>query len=153
MIIIIEGPDGSGKTTLASQIAKQTGYPVVHFSVPKTEEEKEQMVSMYKQAIKESKNIIFDRCWYSEMAYGPVMRKEHVISYPQMYELERMLAKRGSLIIYCTGSPEVLWRRATARGEDYVTDQQTFVEIFEAYEDIMNVPHLVPVVKYGYTDL
>ena len=40
MIIIIEGPDGSGKTTLANQLSKQAGYKVIHRVQPKTEEEK-----------------------------------------------------------------------------------------------------------------
>ena len=41
MVIIIEGPDGAGKTTLAEQLSRQTGYTIVHMSQPKTEEEKE----------------------------------------------------------------------------------------------------------------
>ena len=40
MLIIIEGPDGSGKTSLANKIAAQTGWPIVHRSQPKNEEEK-----------------------------------------------------------------------------------------------------------------
>lgn len=153
MIIIIEGADGSGKTTLAEQISKQTGYPVVHRSSPKSEEEKAVMMQMYLQAIKEGRNVIFDRCWYSEMVYGVVMRDESVISYPQMYELERSLAKRGALIIYCTDKPETLWRRCTKRGEDYVTNSQTFMKICDEYDKLMSVPHLVPVVKYDYKDV
>ena len=39
MIIIIEGPDGSGKTTLANQLSKQTGYKIIHRVQPKSEEE------------------------------------------------------------------------------------------------------------------
>lgn len=153
MIIIIEGPDGSGKTTLANKLSKQTGYPVVHRSAPKSDEEKAAMMNMYKQAIKESKNIIFDRCWYSEMAYGPIMRDTSVISFPEMYELEKQLAKRGALIIYCTDTPEVLWRRATQRGEDYIKDYGIFVDICKAFDSIMSVPHHIPVVKYGYQEV
>lgn len=154
MIIIIEGPDGSGKSTLASQLSKQTGYPVVHRSAPKSEEEKQQMMQMYKQAIKEGKNVIFDRCWYSEMVYGPIMRDDSIFSYPQMYELERMLAKKGCIVIYCTAEKDVLWNRATARGEDYVTNYDTFLSICSAYEVLMlGVPHYIPVVKYVYKDV
>ena len=40
MIVIIEGPDGSGKTTLANQLSKQTGYKIIHRVQPKSEEEK-----------------------------------------------------------------------------------------------------------------
>lgn len=153
MIIIIEGPDGSGKSTLASQLSKQTSYPVVHYSSPKSEEEKTQMYQMYHQAIKESKNIIFDRCWYSEMVYGKVMRGESAISYPQMYTLERLLAKKGALVIYCHNPVETLWLNAQRRGEDYVTKYDTFVDIYKSYNELMEVPHIIPVVKYAYKDM
>lgn len=153
MIIIIEGPDGSGKTTLAEKLSKQTGYPVVHRSQPKTEEEKKQMMDQYVTTIEAGKNMIFDRCWYSEMVYGPVMRDASVITYPEMYLLEHKLAKHGALIIYCTDKPKTLWRRATKRGEDYITHYDTFECICTGFDALMSVPHLVPVVKYGYEDL
>lgn len=153
MIFIIEGPDGSGKTTLAEKLSKQTGFPVIHRSQPKTEEEKANMMKGYMETIKSGKNAIFDRCWYSEMAYGPIMRDASVISYPEMYELEKLLAKKGALIIYCTDKPEVLWYRATKRGEDYIKDYGIFVDICAAFDSIMSVPHHIPVVKYGYTEV
>ncbi len=153
MIIIIEGPDGGGKTTLAQQLSKQTGYPILHRSQPKTDEEKKLMLGEYIQAIKGNKNAIFDRCWYSEMAYGPVMRDSSVISYPQMYELERMLAKNGAIIIHCTGSESALWMRCQKRGEDYITSRDDFKAIYNNYVDIMSAPHYIPVVTYEYKDL
>lgn len=153
MIIIIEGADGSGKTTLANTLAKQTGFEVVHRTQPKTEEEKARMFEMYVDTIKSGTNVIFDRCWYSEMVYGPIMRDASVISYPVMYKLERMLAKHGALIIYCTDAPETLWYRCTSRGEDYITDYRTFVSICESFDELMSVPHLIPVVKYDYKNV
>lgn len=153
MIFIIEGPDGSGKSTLAEKLSKQTGYPVVHRSQPKTEEEKKRMMGQYLAAIDNGKSIIFDRCWYSEMVYGPVMRDASVISYPEMYLLEEKLAKNGAIIIYCTDKPKTLWRRATKRGEDYVTDYDTFERICTGFDVLMSVPHIIPVVKYDYKDL
>lgn len=153
MIIIIEGPDGSGKTSLAKQLSRQTGYPIIHRTQPKSEEEKQQMMGEYLQVIKNNKNAIFDRCWYSEMAYGPVMRDDSVITYPQMYELEKMLAKNGALIIHCTGSEAELWMRCTKRGEEYVTCREDFKQIYVNYQEIMSVPHYVPVVKYEYKEV
>ncbi len=153
MIIIIEGIDGSGKTELAKQISKQTKYPIIHRSNPKTEEEKQLMMGEYLQAIKNNKNVIFDRCWYSELAYGPVMRDASIITYPQMYALERMLAKTGALIIHCTGQANVLWQRCQKRGEDYIVSKDDFLEIYANYGDIFAAPHLVPVVNYVYEDL
>lgn len=153
MIFIIEGPDGSGKSTLAETLAKQTGYPVVHMSNPKTEEEKANMLNEYLGIIESGRNVIFDRCWYSEMVYGPIMRGASVINYPSMYMLESKLAKRGAMIIYCTDKPKTLWRRATKRGEEYITDYNKFESICAGFDVLMSVPHIVPVVKYGYEDL
>ena len=153
MIIIIEGPDGAGKTTLAEKISKQTKYPIRHRTKPANEEEKKLMMAQYLQDIKAGKNFIFDRCWYSEMAYGPVMRDNSVITYPQMYELEEALAKVGAIIIYCTGPKTSLWTRAIKRGEDYITSREDFNAICDNYETIMTVPHHIPVVRYEYKDL
>lgn len=153
MIIIIEGPDGSGKTTLAEKISKQTKYPIVHRSQPKTEEEKKLMMAEYLHTIRTGDNMIFDRCWYSEMAYGPVMRDSSVISYHEMYELEEMLAKTGAIIIYATGTKTALWERCQSRGEDYITSQDDFNAICDNFDKIMNAPHHIPVVRYEYKDL
>ena len=153
MIIILEGPDGSGKTTLAQQLSRQTGYAIEHRSKPETPEEKARMIGEYLQLAKSSRNVILDRCWYSEMVYGKVMRDQAYIDYPQMYELERMLAKGGAIIIYCTGPKAALWMRATRRGEDYITSRDNFNSICEEYDKLMGVPHYVPVVRYEYKEV
>ena len=154
MIIIIEGPDGAGKTTLANKIKDQTGYLLMHRSQPKTEEDKKRMMDEYMQVIKSGKNCVFDRSWYSEMVYGPVMRDASVITYPQMYELERMLARNGALIIHCTGPEIALWKRCLKRGEDYITDRETFSKIYTGFDELMHdVPHIVPVLTYEYKDM
>ncbi len=154
MIIIIEGPDGSGKTMLAEKLAKQNKCSVVHRQQPKTEEDKRVMMEEYVKLIKSNKTVILDRSWYSELAYGPVMRDESVISYPEMYVLEELLARLGGLIIYATGSKTTMWNRCQHRGEDYITDRDTFNTICDNFDVIMNtVPHHIPVVRYEYQDL
>lgn len=154
MIIIIEGADGAGKTTLAQKIKDQTGYLMMHRTQPKTEEDKKRMMDEYMQVIKAGKNCIFDRSWYSEMVYGPVMRDESVITYLQMYELERMLAKHGALVIYCTAPEATLWKRCLKRGEDYITSPDTFHAICTGFDKLMyDVPHYIPVLTYEYKDL
>lgn len=153
MIIILEGPDGSGKTTLANKIKDQTGYTLLHRS-HKTDTEATCLFDEYAQVIKSGKNCIMDRGWYSEMVYGPVMRGNSIITYPQMYELERMLAKNGALIIHCTAPEMTLWKRCLRRGEDYVTSRDKFHEICRGFYALMHdVPHHVPVLTYEYEDV
>lgn len=154
MVIILEGPDGSGKTTLANLISKQTGYQLLHRTQPKTEEDKKRMMDEYIQVMKSGKNLIMDRSWYSEMVYGPVMRDASVITYPQMYELERLAAKYGAIVIHCTAPESVLWKRCLRRGEDYITKRETFHEICMGFDQLMHaVPHLIPVTTYEYEDV
>lgn len=152
MVIVIDGPDGSGKTTLAKKLADITGYTYAHFSYPTSDWERKQMVDKYKEMIKRS-CVIFDRSWYSEMVYGPIMRGESCVSRVDMQDLELLLAKYGGIIIYCTDHPEVLWQRATSRGEDYIKDYETFLKVCAGFDDVLGVQHLVPVFKYDYKDL
>lgn len=154
MIIILEGPDGSGKSTLAEQLSRQTGYQLLHRTQPKNEEDKKRMMEEYIQVLRAGKNCIMDRAWYSEMVYGPVMRDASVITYPQMYELEKLAAKYGAIIIHCTAPEATLWKRCLKRGEDYITKRETFHEICQGFNQLMHdVPHLIPVVSYEYEDM
>jgi thymidylate kinase len=149
MIYILEGPDGSGKTTYANSLSKMTKYKVKHFSYPVNDAANDTaMFNEYADILKHSNNIIIDRCWYSEMCYGPALRGITQITYPQMYELESIAASKGALIVYCTDSKANLWSRATARGEEYITDKEVFSTICDAYEELFRIPHIIPVVRY-----
>jgi thymidylate kinase len=154
MIIIIEGIDGSGKSTLAASISRQTKYPVVHMSYPKTEDERAEMIDKYVDLLKNNTNLILDRSWYSEMAYGSTMRGASMVDYPAMYMLERLAAKKGAMLVYCVDKEDTLWKRCQSRGEDYVVSRADFGAIYDAFEEVMNgVPHLIPVVTYGFKDV
>ena len=150
MIIIIEGPDGAGKTTLMKRMAEQTGYPTRSFSYPRSKEEKDGMFDMYVNAIKSVDNLIMDRSWYSDMVYAPIMRQEHSpINIMKMNDLEDILAVRGALIIHCTDDVPVLWQRCNLRGEDYVSSVRQLHDIKFGYEDLFHVtPHIIPVTRY-----
>lgn len=149
MIYIIEGVDGSGKTTLARQLSAQTNTKILHMSNPKTTAEMLGMYDMYEKTLRANKSLILDRAWYSEMAYGPVMRDRSQIDWLQMYELERQAAKAGgAMIIHCTGPRSKMWARAQRRGEDFMTSRDAFDKVHHRFNEIMMAPHIIPVVTY-----
>ena len=78
------------------------------------------------------------------------MRDESVIKLSDMYYLEQLIiANGGGIIIHCTDGVTVLWERCTSRGEDYITDYETFTEIYRGYKTLLNnTAHLIPVVRY-----
>jgi thymidylate kinase len=159
MIVILEGPDGSGKTHLAKQMAKQSNYPLIHRVAPESQRDKDLMFQSYLDEINRGKNMVFDRAWYSDMVYGPIFRGETPISFPRMYALEERLARAGAIIIYCTGHPNTLWARCHVRGEDnpggtqFEQERDKFDRVCHDYDRLMRIPHHIPVVRYEYKEV
>lgn len=92
-LYIVEGPDNSGKSTLAESIkdfyVRNDGVAdgrilIDHFGVPEGRNDKEKADNAdksYKSYIKNLKNmsvlydvVILDRAWYGEYVYGPLYR-------------------------------------------------------------------------------
>lgn len=154
MIYIIEGPDGAGKTTLVEQILKSNhNARLMHFGAPKTDEDAFAYYKTYAKAIadkKEDEVLVFDRSWYSDMVYGPVMRNRQEMSQEHADMLAAMVvASGGGIVIYCTAPIKTLWSRCIRRGETYIQNQTQLQQISVAYAEIMekHVKYL-PVVRY-----
>ena len=154
MIYIIEGPDGAGKTTLVEQIRKShMNAKVLHFGAPQTPEEADNYYKVYAEAINAKRDdevLIFDRSWYSDMVYGPVMRNRQEMTQEHADMLSAMVvACGGGIIIYCTAPIKVLWARCQRRGETYLQNQAQLQAIATGYSKVMaeNVRFL-PVVRY-----
>lgn len=154
MIYIVEGPDGSGKTTLVKKIQESNrNVRVMHFGAPTTDEEALNYYKVYAKAIAskdENEVLVFDRSWYSDMVYGPVMRNREEMSQEHADMLSAMVvASGGGIIIYCTAPIKTLWSRCMHRGETYIESQVQLQQISVGYANIMEkyVKYL-PVVRY-----
>ena len=149
MIIIMEGPDGAGKTTACKRLSNLLSCHVRHFSYPRDEREGQNMYTMYRDLIREhllGKIEIWDRAWYSDICYGPIMRNKRYISINDSLRLERLLQGVGAMVIYCTGNKYDMYKKAKERGEDYVTNFETYELIYNEYRNLFNYEaHLVPV--------
>lgn len=152
MIIIVEGPDGAGKTTHIRKLQQShPGSVVKHFGTPKTAEEADNYWLVYLAAINASdpaRLTIFDRCWLSDMVYGPVMRgrREMTNEYARMLET-CAIVHGGCSAIYCTAPIDVLWERCRTRGETYITSKDVLEKLSEGYRTVMTQCSL-PVVRY-----
>lgn len=74
MRIILEGCDGTGKTTLAKFLSEKTGMKIVKLSQPKTDDPFQEHLELFDPESPKyvGDNIILDRCWISECIYGPL---------------------------------------------------------------------------------
>ena len=150
MIIIVEGPDGAGKTTAISGLVDQ--YPhakVYHFGAPKPGED--QFLRYAKPIITATRDdlIIYDRSWYSEFVYGPVMRNTHELEWLHSKILEKIVVGcGGGHILYLTAKADILWDRCMKRGETYIENKLQLTEIALLYDEVMSsIPKYLPVFK------
>lgn len=149
MIIVIEGADGTGKSTLANSLAKSLGCEVMH-RTHITDTPKSTLVDTYRKLLLDykDKNLILDRAWYSEMCYGPVFRGCSHVSVEQMYALEELLHALGGFVIYCHYSKS--YELSQARGEDYVTSRAAHDAVCELYKSTFkDYKHKTVVLEYA----
>ena len=95
MKIIVEGCDGSGKTTLAKTLASVYGLSYTHYGPELNTYE----ILMECAAILD--DAVIDRFHYSQMVYGPICRGEPALSLKQVHDIEMMLGVRSTFIILC----------------------------------------------------
>lgn len=129
-MIIIEGPDGAGKSTLADGLAKRLGLDVLKMTVNGG-----RCVDEYVPKIA-LKGVIMDRCWISEGIYADVLGREPRYTKDDCEILE-CLCEVGDVPIVVLLPPLVeVVKRLTARGDDLgdviINNLET---IYHRYED------------------
>ena len=78
MIILIDGPDGSGKTTLAKKFIEK-GYSYIHLDkFEDVNEGYKKLIAQLQESKKENKDIIIDRAIISNLIYSHVFGGEIV---------------------------------------------------------------------------
>jgi hypothetical protein len=109
MILVIEGPDGNGKTTLADYLVKEYGAAYFHATYRKNAYWAEKRINLYHwsillKAVKESHRrlVVIDRLWLSESIYGPVCRKVNKPGYGRPFAAA--LEALGAIQIFCLGA-------------------------------------------------
>jgi thymidylate kinase len=107
MLIIIEGPDKSGKTTLAKKIEEQFHYKYAHFSSPGNNPGQE--YAKFFSGI--SSPTVCDRSYFGERVYGPLLRGVSKISDLQYAVIERICRLKGAIFIYVLTPLEVCQAR------------------------------------------
>lgn len=133
MLIIVEGPDGVGKTTFVSNVAKLLrNAEVKHFGPPKSWPllEYESALQSYKPG--SGRHVVCDRLHVGELIYGPLYRGKTQLSEWDIHHITMFLAARGALIVYLDAPDDTLLERVTKRGDDFI-DMRHLPGIAEAY--------------------
>jgi len=111
-LIVIDGYDGTGKTTIARRLAADHGYRIWHASLTP---EGTDLFARYHAMITRSRRQALDRSFISELVYGPLERGRSRLTMDQAARLAVAVAERGGILVHLTCEPVQIAFRLLAR--------------------------------------
>ncbi|MBQ9267297.1 MAG: AAA family ATPase [Clostridia bacterium] len=133
-MIILEGIDGSGKTTLALELKKH-GFKMHHFGYDDSSKSIEQK---YLDVLKQNTDrMVMDRCFISELVYGPVLRGNCRLDKTQTINLLEQYKKVGTSIIYLKADKDDILSRRTEDKKDSEMLSKFYEELNDKYDTAM----------------
>lgn len=127
MLLLIEGVDGTGKSTLAERLeAALSGFhrfdnvSLRHCGPLKQNplDEYERDLDGYRPGF--GLHVIYDRHLIGEDVYGPLYRDASAMDTAQRWHIEAYLNARGAVLVHLTHNLEVLADRHIESGEDFL---------------------------------
>lgn len=154
-VIIFEGPDGGGKTTLAKGLCMKLGYRYVHFGPLKTVTHG--VARMYVEAMLPAllgyQGVVMDRAWLSEIPYGQVFRGGlDRLGDAQRAMLDRIALRCGAIVIKCMPP----WERVEAnykarKAQEMLDNVDQLKQVYDTYADYNLTDTALPTWHYDYT--
>jgi len=155
-MIIVEGPDGSGKSTLVREITERLGLIQGTRSTLDRDRLHETTVQDSYRAVMAAVNgmdepLVWDRMFYSDAIYAPIVRDEetmfprHTLDY-----LHRLVLAMRAPVIICLPPLEVVAENV-ATTKQLAGVVENIGAIYGAYEDLVDQfsPHQC--IVYDYT--
>jgi len=145
MRILLDGCDGTGKTTIAEKLANEWGCNVIRLTYGG-----DRSLKAYFQMMSVD-NVVHDRSFISEIIYpkyfGRMCRLEPNTEGYLHHLIENLSIKPFIL----TASPETIQKRIGKRGDEYIKDINKFVKINRDYIQYAD-EHNIPIIDTtGYT--
>ena len=133
-MIILEGIDGAGKTTICEYINSFNGNEIHHLRF------EEKYAKTFLDLIFNLKDdTILDRSYITELVYGPIVRNFSKISDSEAEIILEKLAKLNVKLIYLKASKDDLLKRKCEIQEDYDLIFNYYESLTESYDKIINV--------------
>lgn len=151
-LTIFEGPDGGGKSTAAKVFAESTGAKYVHF--PALPHVSRNLGRMYVEAMLPAllgyQDVVFDRCWLSEMPYGVAFREgRDRLTDASRRMLERLAMRCGAVVVKCQPAWETVRANYLSRKHMEMLDNEHQLKM--VYYLYTEQPTSLPVFAHDYT--
>lgn len=132
MLIVIEGPDGSGKTTLAKQLAERFGLTYHHEGPPPKDIPALEHYGAVLENLRQEK-VVFDRFALGERVYGPVLRGVDGLGEEGWNLIQRLFRATNVFTILCLPAYDTCYRAWSSGREELVKDNFQFNAIYNRY--------------------
>lgn len=150
MIIIVEGPDGSGKDTFIENLVKLTGVRHVRgssFEISQGGPDK--MYEKWMNMLLEEDDIIINRFCYSNLVYGP-MYGYPTITKEQAREINELVNDRA-IVYYIDADTDIIVDRIKKRGDDDIKPEE-IKDLQASYEHMWKIMKPKMLVKIDSSD-
>ena len=142
MLILVEGADGSGKTTLVNQLGE-------YFPTMRINRGNNHLKELYDNLTCMNEDIVLDRCFITDVVYRLALDDGIGTDGINMFYMDCIL--RDSIVIYCKTVTQ--FDDAKSRGEDNITDLKTAQKISRYYDAVMkfiNTTTSTHTIKYDW---
>lgn len=140
MLVILEGCDGTGKTTLAKFLAQVLNAEIIHCTA-KTPNTYIFFADIVEAA--RDRNIIADRFCYGQFVYQ--MEHERPLKEQQLRTLETYMLQQGVKLIHVKAPQSVVEACLAERGENTTIPVK---DILERFETVLS-NSILPVIEYN----
>jgi thymidylate kinase len=151
MVIVVEGPDGAGKTTLVKALSKRLASQGIDFAsshhgpykdIEKSGDLARQYFLSMTRSLSYNNVSILDRSWISEPIYSEVYRgTPSRLTNAHVRMLERAALSRGMIQILCRPSYQTCLKVFGERDE-YI-DKDNLHDVFVRYDELVDGSDIV----------
>lgn len=126
MIVILEGENKCGKTTLAKYLVDKHKFKYIKCSQPKGDPYIE-----YMNILKKIKgDTVIDRFCYGENVYGPIYRGKSMLDDEKVRNIEMKALSLNPLLIYCHDEVENIAKRFDEEKEEFAVKSKIRKALF-----------------------
>lgn len=156
MIVILEGPDGGGKTTFAKHLQENHNFQYVHTGPPESNKVLEAYGKTLYDANRSSRNFVIDRLHVGERIYGPAVRNSDRLGRAGEILIQRLISAYGARLIFCLPPYPVAfrnWKKKKGEGGELIQEQETYEHVYHRYQRVIKDPLYNEASWYDYTKI
>ena len=142
--VVIEGPDGAGKTTLAADLAERYHLDTVHTRAAPTVVDP---LHYYMRRFLNHPDTVFDRMALSECVYGPLLRGTNRLT-ADGYDIFVNLLQRWHVPTILCLPPWETCQENSPHGDELINDDALFRRTYDRW---VTAAMFLDVTTYDYT--